>query len=191
MPDVRELDLHGVRAREARALVVRFVESVRTAAPGSSIRIVTGLGLHSPDQPVLHRLVRQLLESKRVPHVASWTLGSDRGSFVVRLSGTPTPGRPPPRLTDREWYNARQVEYGRRRAERAAEAAAESAAEARRLAALRQECGGKELPEWLCVPPAAVTEARRARAEAEEADRIEYARSRADVDRRAPRASRG
>lgn len=193
----RELDLHGVRARDARAHVVRFVASVRLSAPGSSVRVVTGLGLHSTASPVLHRLVRQMLEASTVPHVASWSVGPDGGSFILRLTGSAAgpPGRrgEPSRraadaaLTDREWYNARRLEYARRRAEREQAATAESAAESSRLAALRIEFGGTELPEWLCVPPAAVTEARAARAREEEADRIEYGMSRAEFDARLSR----
>lgn len=194
----RELDLHGVRARDARAHVVRFVSSVRLAAPGSSVRVVTGLGLHSTASPVLHRLVRQMLESNTVPHVASWSVGPDGGSFVIRLTGSAAaPARPrsqPGRraveasLTDREWYNARQLEYARRRAEREEAATAESAAESSRLAELRKEFGGAELPEWLCVPPPAVGEARAARAREEEADRVEFGMSREEFEARLSRA---
>ena len=187
MTDFPELDLHGVRSRDARAHVVRFVQAVRLAAPGATVRIVTGLGLHSTASPVLHKLVRQMLESKTVPHVAAWRPGPDGGSFVVTLTGAAgsagTPGRrtgDPPNdgaLSARERENARQLEYARRVAERALEAEAEAAAEARRLAGLRAEYGGKELPEWLCLPPPAVLEARAARARAEESDRIEYGNS--------------
>jgi hypothetical protein len=187
--DPPQLDLHGVRARDARAHVVRFVQAVRLATPGSTVRIVTGLGLHSTASPVLHKLVRQMLESKTVPHVAAWRSGPDGGSFVVTLtgpSGSP-PGRaaePPSRRapTAREQQNARQLEYARRVAERALAAEAEAAAEARRLAALRAEYGGRELPDWLCLPPATVVEARAERARAEEADRIAYGTTRPGAD---------
>ena len=188
MNDSAELDLHGVRARDARAHVVRFVQSVRLATPGATVRIVTGLGLHSKASPVLHKLVRQMLESKTVPHVAEWSMGPEGASFIVRLTRGDSPQPPsrraaePPRPSDREWLNSRQLEYARRCAEREQAAAAEAAEEARRLAALRREHGGKELPEWLCLPPAAVLEARAARARAEADDRVEYARTRADVE---------
>lgn len=184
MTEFPQLDLHGVRARDARAHVVRFVQAVRLATPGATVRIVTGLGLHSTASPVLHRLVRQMLESKTVPHVAAWRPGPDGGSFVVTLSGAPGSAGAPSRraaeppndhtLSARERQNARQLEYARRVAERALAAEAEAAAEARRLAELRAEYGGKELPEWLRLPPPAVVEARAARARAEANDRIEY-----------------
>jgi hypothetical protein len=186
--DSPQLDLHGVRARDARAHVVRFVQAVRLATPGTTVRIVTGLGLHSTASPVLHKLVRQMLESKTVPHVAAWRTGPDGGSFVVTLTGTP--GSPPGRTTEppgrpapaaREQQNARQLEYARRVAERALAEEAEAAAEARRLAALRAEYGGRELPDWLCLPPPAVVEARAERARAEEHDRIAYGIARTDA----------
>lgn len=183
--DPRELDLHGVRARDARTHVVNFVRSVHLAAPGSAVRIITGLGLHSTASPVLHRLVRQMLESKTVPRVASWSTGPDGGSFVLQLTGRAVPS--PTRQSDRDWHNARQLEYARRRAEREQAAIEEAADEARRLAELRREYGGRELPDWLCPPPPAVLEARAARERAEEADRAEYQLTRAEVEARGRR----
>ena len=199
-PGPRELDLHGVRAREARTHVVNFVRSVHLVAPGSVVRIITGLGLHSTASPVLHRLVRQMLESRTVPRVDSWKAGEDGGSFLVRVSGTasePEGGRvglttganrqsdtAANRQSDRDWSNSRQLEYARRRAERDQAAVEEAAAEARRLADLRKEYGGRELPDWLCQPPAALVEARAARARAEAADRAEYRLTRGEFEAR-------
>ena len=184
-----ELDLHGTRAREARVRVTSFLNSVRSTRPGGSVRIVTGLGLHSEASPVLHRLVREMLESRTVPHVAQWRPGEDGGSFVVRLTGSGSAAHaksssPDRGLTDREWKNARQLEYARRRAEREAAAAADEAAEARRLERVRAEHGGRELPEWLRVPPRALEEARADRARQEEADRAEYGLTRAEYEAR-------
>jgi hypothetical protein len=190
----RELDLHGVRARDARSHVVNFVRSVHLVAPGSVVRIITGLGLHSAASPVLHRLVRQMLESKTVPRVASWSTGADGGSFLVCLAGATAPAaaadsaRSASRQSDRAWNNARQLEYARRCAEREQAAADEAAAEARRLEALRREYGGRELPDWLCRPPDALLQARAAREEAEEADRVEYRLSRAEFEARRQRS---
>src|SRR5690606_15346872 len=123
---------------DARTHVVNFVRSVHLVAPASVVRIITGLGLHSAASPVLHRLVRQMLESNTVPRVASWSAGADGGSFIVRLAGAGTSPRHGAvaeqrgRQSDREWQNLRQLEYARRRAEREQAAADEAAAEARR-----------------------------------------------------------
>lgn len=64
-PPQASLDLHGLSRDEARGAVERFVQQARVAGH-RCVRVVTGRGLHSPDQvPVLREGVAQWLTRGR------------------------------------------------------------------------------------------------------------------------------
>lgn len=58
-----ELDLHHAAARQAEAMLRRFLGEVRDAG-GGCVRIVHGKGLHADGAPVLKNLVDRLLRQR-------------------------------------------------------------------------------------------------------------------------------
>ncbi|MFH7319696.1 Smr/MutS family protein [Desulfurivibrio sp. D14AmB] len=60
-PPQEELDLHGLTAEEAEKAIRRFVVRCREIRL-TTLRIITGKGLHSPGQPVLPGVAEATLE---------------------------------------------------------------------------------------------------------------------------------
>lgn len=82
------IDLHGLRADQARALVLSVIGSVQRKTPGALVHIITGKGRGSAGAPVLKRTIRTLLKSGQVPAVEDWALDLDDGGYMIRLKGT-------------------------------------------------------------------------------------------------------
>src|SRR5688500_17602851 len=152
----REIDLHEHTEAVARRVLCEALDALRRTAPGCMVRVITGAGHRSRGRPVLVAMVRQLLE-RGLPQVASWELGGDAGSFVVRIAGRARNGA---RTVDRgavdarAWFNERQLEYARRQAIRREAAERHEAKERERINALKRDYGVHELPDWLAGPPA-------------------------------------
>jgi DNA-nicking Smr family endonuclease len=81
------LDLHGLRADEARLHVPTYLMAARRRQPGALIHIITGKGRGSPAGPVLRGVVRTLLRAQDPVLVAAWGPDRDDGGFLVRLTG--------------------------------------------------------------------------------------------------------
>jgi len=82
------IDLHGLRADEARAYVLNVVASVHRKTPGALVHIITGKGRGSAAGPVLKGAIRTLLKSGQVPNVETWATDLDDGGYLVRMKGT-------------------------------------------------------------------------------------------------------
>lgn len=82
------IDLHGLRAEQARAYVLSVIDSVHRKSPGALVHIITGKGRGSAGAPVLKRTIRTLLRSSQVRHVDAWATDLDDGGYMVRLRGT-------------------------------------------------------------------------------------------------------
>jgi DNA-nicking Smr family endonuclease len=81
------MDLHGLRAAEARAWVTSTVDSLARHRPGALLHIITGRGRGSAGGPVLQRTIGTLLRSGQLRHVETWATDLDGGGYVVRLKG--------------------------------------------------------------------------------------------------------
>lgn len=79
------LDLHGDRADEARARVVRFLAETHRRKPGALVHVITGQGRGSARGPVLKGAIRSLLRADAVKEVAAWGPDLDGGGYLVRL----------------------------------------------------------------------------------------------------------
>ena len=82
---VRELDLHGLTARDAEGRVRDFIMTSTRAASRQVVRIVTGKGKGSAGQPVLAPLVRQVLSGELSRYVAEFTADVGGGSYLVKI----------------------------------------------------------------------------------------------------------
>ena len=76
------LDLHGLTAVEARAVVTAFM---RGRPGGVLIHIITGKGRGSAKRPVLRSLVAGMLKGELAPQLADWSPDASEGGFRVRL----------------------------------------------------------------------------------------------------------
>ena len=81
------VDLHGLRAVEARAHVLSVIDSIYRRAPGALVHIITGRGRGSPGAPVLKGVIRALLRSEQLQQVEAWATDLDEGGYLVRLKG--------------------------------------------------------------------------------------------------------
>lgn len=81
------IDLHGLRAAEARAHVEKMLDAVYRKKPGALVHIITGRGRGSPGAPVLKGLVRTMLRSEQLRQVQDWATDLDEGGYLVRLKG--------------------------------------------------------------------------------------------------------
>jgi len=81
------MDLHGLRAAEARAWVTSTLESLARNRPGALVHIITGRGRGSAGGPVLQRAIGTLLRSGRLGGVETFATDLDGGGYVVRLKG--------------------------------------------------------------------------------------------------------
>jgi DNA-nicking Smr family endonuclease len=86
-PVDRTVDLHGLRAAEARAHVAAVVESAHRKTPGALLHVITGRGRGSPGAPVLKGAIRSLLRSGQLRPVEAWAMDLDEGGYLVRLKG--------------------------------------------------------------------------------------------------------
>jgi len=84
------MDLHGLRAAEARAWVTSTVESLARNRPGALVHIITGRGRGSVAGPVLQRTIGALLRSGRLGGVETFATDLDGGGYMVRLKGRQT-----------------------------------------------------------------------------------------------------
>ena len=163
-PDFPEIDLHNLRSAEARRCLEAGLAALRRTSPGASVRIITGQGNRSARSAVLAPMVEALLRNGSLSQVVAWEKAADGGSFTVRLAGGG--GRDRRAVTRageaeaKALRNARALERAHRKARRDLESAADEATETRRLENLRREYGGRELPDWLKVPPADLVRAR-------------------------------
>jgi len=80
------LDLHDLKARNARLALVAMLDVVDTLQ-GSEVLVVTGRGAHSVGPPVLHRLAGDRL-AQAVAETDGWSL-HPRGSGAWLLSTDP------------------------------------------------------------------------------------------------------
>jgi DNA-nicking Smr family endonuclease len=81
------MDLHGLRAAEARAWVTTTVDSLARNRPGALVHIITGKGRGSAGPPVLRRTIGALLRSGQLRHVETWATDLDGGGYLVKLKG--------------------------------------------------------------------------------------------------------
>jgi DNA-nicking Smr family endonuclease len=80
-----ELDLHGKTVAQANRAVRSFLQRMAHHHPADIVRIITGRGASSEDEPVLGpALERQLGELSEF--VSEWQRAIDGGSYVVRLT---------------------------------------------------------------------------------------------------------
>ena len=84
------LDLHGDTADEARRRTIRWLQ-IQQEAGESTVRIVTGRGLHSIGPPVLPGEVEQLLTELRGSRVSRFSTESGGGVFRVELKRAERP----------------------------------------------------------------------------------------------------
>jgi DNA-nicking Smr family endonuclease len=84
------MDLHGLRAAEARAWVTTTVESLARSRPGALLHVITGRGRGSTGGPVLQRTIGTLLRSGRLGGVETVATDLDGGGYMVRLKGRQT-----------------------------------------------------------------------------------------------------
>jgi len=96
-PPQEELDLHGLTSGEAEKAIRRFVLRCREIRL-TTLRIITGKGLHSPGQPVLPGVAEATLEElkrKRLVLAFHWEKkkrGRESGAIIAYLSrGHETP----------------------------------------------------------------------------------------------------
>lgn len=78
------LDLHGETAESARQRAERWLSSER-AAGASTVRIITGRGLHSAGPPVLPGEIESLLGSLKGSVVSRWTKEPGGGVYRIDL----------------------------------------------------------------------------------------------------------
>ena len=79
------IDLHGLRADEARAAVCAFLQRVQRRQRGTLVHVITGKGRRSATGPVLKTVVRTLLRSGSLP-VGAWGEDVDGGGYLIRLT---------------------------------------------------------------------------------------------------------
>lgn len=82
------MDLHGLRAAEARAWVTSTLDSLARNRPGVLVHIITGRGRGSIGAPVLKRAIGTLLRSGQLRGVETWATDLDGGGYLVKLKGT-------------------------------------------------------------------------------------------------------
>lgn len=88
----RDLDLHGLSRTRAEEAFRHFLVDARYQG-WTTVRVITGRGLHSPDGPVLRDAIEQLLKRESFPEVVEWgraprNLGG-QGALVLFLRSTP------------------------------------------------------------------------------------------------------
>ena len=81
------LDLHGFRADEAAAHFELYLNRQRKRAPGALLHVITGKGRHSPNGPVLKRVIRQAIRADGETRIAAWSRDDDHGGFLIRMRG--------------------------------------------------------------------------------------------------------
>lgn len=84
------VDLHGLRAAEARAWVSTTIASMRRSRPGTLLHIITGKGRGSAGAPVLKRTIGALLRSGQLDGIEAAGPDLDSGGYLVRIAGRRT-----------------------------------------------------------------------------------------------------
>lgn len=89
-----QLDLHGLNREEALEALPHFLESAQKNGQ-SAVLVITGKGLHSPDEPVLHQAVASWLRDAGRKTVLEFApapreMGGS-GAYVVFLRMLPHP----------------------------------------------------------------------------------------------------
>ncbi|PNU20315.1 hypothetical protein C2E25_07780 [Geothermobacter hydrogeniphilus] len=90
----RDLDLHGLSRARAEEAFRHFLVDARYQG-WTTVRVITGRGLHSPDGPVLRDAIEQLLKRESFPEVVEWGRAphnqGGQGALILFLRTPPSP----------------------------------------------------------------------------------------------------
>jgi DNA-nicking Smr family endonuclease len=84
-PIASTLDLHGVSAAAAPAMVASFLATASRRWPGGLVHVITGRGRGSPGRPVLKPLVKRLLKGELARYARATGSDLDEGGYLIRL----------------------------------------------------------------------------------------------------------
>jgi DNA-nicking Smr family endonuclease len=82
---VATLDLHHLTGAQAQAQVRNLLRSHTQISAGRVVHIITGKGARSHGAPVLHGLVRDMLDDEMAEHVDEYAGMMGGGGWVVRV----------------------------------------------------------------------------------------------------------
>lgn len=94
------LDLHGLTAGEASSSSRAWLQQ-RQSSGETTVRLITGRGLHSQGLPVLPAEIEALLHQLKDTLVADYEREPGGGVYRVRLKNPPAPAARPPEQTVR------------------------------------------------------------------------------------------
>lgn len=79
-----EVDLHGMTDYEAEEAVINFIKISRDSG-FKNVKIITGKGINSVGEPVIKKIVREILLKEKIDFSTAKFQDGGSGAFILKL----------------------------------------------------------------------------------------------------------